>query len=282
MLPPRFPLRPLWGGVLHRDHETTRIILKIHLGNLFMFDPPAQQKPSTGADWRKLVEKPCSSLEVGGFRPSGELTASCFGEIRACLSGEKWPEHDDKPLWPVCQLNLMNAPYVPECLGDIAMLQVFASPEYGSSDFTIINSQENPPKSSFFIRFYKTLDGLEKASIPEHNSTFKAFEARWNNDVQLDYPTHDTMPIDFDALGIGDYYDQENIEQIHATKLGGWPSCIQSEPWWDYRKEGQGFQYALQIDSEPKAHCTWGDSGAVFIARHSTTKHLWAIDIQYY
>lgn len=240
------------------------------------------RKTEPGTDWRKLVEKQCSSLIVGGFRPSGELTSSCFGEVRAARKGEIWPEYNGQALWPVCQLNLLDAPFVPDNLRDIAMLQIFVAEDYWSSDFVVTDSTDVNPSGPFFIRVYNTLENLQSVQVPRHTSTFKPFEARWKAEIQTDYPTHDTMPIDFDALGIGEYYEQDGIDGVQATKLGGWPSCIQSEPWWDYRTQGKGFEYALQIDSEEKAKCWWGDAGAVYIARHKNKKNLWAIDSQCY
>ncbi|MDA8586818.1 YwqG family protein, partial [Rhodobacteraceae bacterium] len=229
--------------------------------------------------WRQKIEKPCSALIVGGFRPTNELTSSCFGEVRAS-AGEEWPSFNGQFLWPVCQLNLLDAPYVPECLKDIAVFQFFVFEEYWNFDVSTIDTVVKSPTGPFFIRTYNELDGISRAHIASHSSTFRPFEAKWKNSTLVDYPTHDTMPIDFDALGIGDYYDQEGVDQVQATKLGGWPSCIQSEPWWDYRAEGKEFEFALQIDSEDKAKCHWGDGGAVYLARHKTMKHLWAVDWQ--
>ncbi len=56
------------------------------------------QKTESATDWRKLIEKQCSSLIGGGFRPSGELTSSCFGEVRATRKGEVWPEYNGQAL----------------------------------------------------------------------------------------------------------------------------------------------------------------------------------------
>lgn len=230
-------------------------------------------------DWRKQITKQASALIVGGRRPSGELTASCFGEVRVSRANESWPERDGKPLWPVCQLNLKNAPFVPENLSDVALLQIFVCEDWWSSDYDILDSS-NQGMGSIVIRVYECLDGLTAVKQPIHDSVFLAFEAYWKDEKVLDYPSHDTMPIDFDALEIGDYYEQEGIEGLQSTKIGGWPSCIQSEPWWDYKEEGKGFEYALQIDSEGKANCNWEDGGVMLIARHKTQKSLWAIDVQ--
>lgn len=162
------------------------------------------------------------------------------------------------------------------------MLQFFVADEYWKYEHSIIDATKGPLASPFYIRTYNTLDVLESVQAPNNTSPFKPFEAEWQKQILIDYPTHDTMPIDFDALDIGDYYDQEGVEQVYATKLGGWPSCIQSEPWWDYREEGKDFEFALQIDSEEKANCWWGDNGSVYVARHKTKKDLWVVDWQCY
>ncbi|MEQ8779073.1 MAG: DUF1963 domain-containing protein [Roseibium album] len=231
------------------------------------------------SSWRSSIEKPCSSLTVGGFRPSNELTSSCFGEIRAA-EDENWPHLENKPLWPVCQLNLLDAPYVPDCLRDVAMLQFFVHEEYWRFDQSIVDVSKPTPSGPFFLKIYKGLDALKFVDPPNHDSPFKPLEAKWCKDVRVDYPTHDCMPFDFDALDIGDYCDQDGVETVFATKLGGWPSCVQSEPWWDYRKEGKDFEFALQFHSEEKANCWWGDNGVVYFARHKSNTDVWAVDWQ--
>lgn len=231
-------------------------------------------------DWRSQITKPASALEVGGFRPTGNPNTSCFGEVRVARNSNDWPHRRGKPLWPVCQLNILEAPFVPNGLKDLAMLQFFIADDYISSDNVVADSDDDESVSSFFVRAYPCLDDLVPVSAPSHGSAFLPFEARWMDKHQTDYPTHDTMPIDFDSLGVGDYYEQQGIDGVHKTKLAGWPSCIQSEPWWDYREEGDGFEYVLQIDSEEKSKCWWGDGGAVFVARHKKKRNLWAFDLQ--
>ena len=229
--------------------------------------------------WRRSIEKRCSSLTVGGFRPSNELVSSCFGEVRA-TEDEVWPQFERKLLWPVCQLNLLDAPYLPECLSDLAMLQFFVLDEFWRIEQSIIDTSKPTPSGPFFLNTFKNLEALRAVDAPKHGSPFKSFEARWNEDVLTDYPTHDCLPFDFDELDIGDYYDQDGVEPLYATKLGGWPSCVQSEPWWDRRAEGKDFEFAFQIDSEEKANCWWGDNGVVYFARHKSNSDVWAVDWQ--
>ena len=156
-------------------------------------------------DWRPLVTKPCSALKVGRFRPTQRLTTSCFGEIRVAKAGQDWPKFKGRPLWPVCQLNLLDAPFVPPNLVGIAMIQVFVSDEYWSSDALIVDTDETTPNSPIVIRIYETLDGLQAFTPPDYASPYIPFESQWTEQPQIDYPTHDTMPIDFDALGVGDF-----------------------------------------------------------------------------
>jgi len=81
-------------------------------------------------DWRKDVVRPALVLNVGGFCPTGELTKSCFGEVRAGLLGELWPMYNNRPLWPLCQLNLLDACFRPEALSDIALITIFIAKDY--------------------------------------------------------------------------------------------------------------------------------------------------------
>lgn len=231
-------------------------------------------------DWRSQITRPASVLEVGGFRPTNAPNTSCFGEVRVAKVPNDWPHRRGKPLWPVCQLNLLEAPFVPSGLEDLAMVQFFIADDYMSSDNVVADTDDEKSVSSFYVRAFPRLDHLVPVTAPSHGSVFLPFEARWLEKPKTDYPTHDTMPIDFDSLRIGSYYEQHEIDGVHKTKLGGWPSCIQSEPWWDYRDEGNGFEYVLQINSEEKSKCWWGHGGSVFVARHKTKRNFWAFDLQ--
>ncbi|KZL09814.1 hypothetical protein PsAD26_03342 [Pseudovibrio sp. Ad26] len=219
---------------------------------------------------------------MGGFRPLGELDASCFGEVRLMHPDEDWPIYREKPLWPLCQLNLSAAPYRPSNLEDIALITVFISESYMDMASNVVDCTDVSPYAGWFLRAYKETGDLVPVTPPTHKSLLRPFEARWDSRVYEDYPTHDTLPIDFDELGLGDYYEQSGVGTLDATKLGGWPSCIQSEPWWYFDEEDQKFEYALQIGSEDKAGWMWGDTGSGFIARSKTNPNYWALDFQFY
>ena len=55
---------------------------------------------------RQALHRIARPLEVGGFRPTGSLDATCFGEVRLRAQGEDWPTHDGGPMLPLAQLNV--------------------------------------------------------------------------------------------------------------------------------------------------------------------------------
>jgi uncharacterized protein YwqG len=67
-----------------------------------------------------------SVLEVGGFRPTGAPEASHFGLTPLGKPGEGYPLNAaGQPLEFICQLNLTQAPFVPEVMSDIALITFF-------------------------------------------------------------------------------------------------------------------------------------------------------------
>ena len=234
-------------------------------------------------DWRARITRPALVLDVGGFRPSGRPDAPRFGEVRLERPGEVWPTFRDRPLWPVCQLNLSEAAFRPAGLEDVALLAFFATGDVasmGSTDW--IDASLSPDGYAWFVRAYPSLDGLVTTSPPDHGSPLRPFEARWRDVPELDYPTHDLLDqAGYDEDALGDYYDHEGVRTLDGTKLGGWPRCIQSEPWWDYRGRGTDVRYVLQIDTEEKANWFWGDAGCGYLARSPSRPSVWALDFQF-
>ena len=204
------------------------------------------------ATWREEIERPVTRLEVGGFRPTERREASTFGRVCLARPGEAWPTWRDKPLWPLCQLNISEAQYLPKNLGDLCMISIYiAEPLVDSLTFCIgiTNDESDHP---WRMRTYQNFEDLVELKSPQLDSPIRPFEARWRA-VERDYPTHDLIPIELPPDIEENYYGIDGITTLEGTKLGGWPSCIQSEPWWDYQADGAEFEYALQVDSEEKA-----------------------------
>ena len=149
---------------------------------------------------------PCSIVQVGGFRPTGDPFASHFGLRPLGAADEAWPEAAGKPLLFVCQLNLTTAPAVPPLLHDIALITFFVDPEMG------VLEKENGVDWS--LRAYSSLDGLVPLTAPAHAPRIqRGFECRWEA-----------------------AQDQSEDDNAARTKIGGYPSAIQSEPWWEYEE----------------------------------------------
>lgn len=233
----------------------------------------------TNENWREQIIRMTNPIEVGGFKPTQELTASVFGDVRVALKDEEWPVFEGTELWPLCQFNLNYAPLVPDELSDIKFISIFVHPDIIPKAQNIIDTTDVKTPKPLVIRTYRDLSKLIDINRPQITTPLKPFEIRWLEPIN-DYPNHDCIPFDFDLLKIGDYYDQSDVVNIEATKLGGYPSTIQSEPWWDYKKNDHEFEFVMQIESESKANWGWGD-GAAFLARSKKNPHLWALDIQF-
>ena len=229
--------------------------------------------------WRKEIERPVSRLEVGGFRPKGRPEASSFGRISLRMPGEEWPLWQGEPLLPLCQLNLAEASYLPDDLQDISVITIFIAENFYDEDPISVRNRNDQAERLWCLRAYESLDGLVAVDAPAIATSIRPFEARWRK-AEIDYPKRDTMPIELPPEVDENYYDIEGIETLDGTKLGGWSSCKQCPPWWDYSEEGAEFEYALQVDSEEKSGWMWGDFGAAYFARSKLDSNRWAFDWQ--
>ncbi|MEZ6046322.1 MAG: DUF1963 domain-containing protein [Planctomycetaceae bacterium] len=220
----------------------------------------------------KMNTRRTSVVHVGGFRPTGDPLATNFCLRPVALPDESWPLHEGEPLYFICQLNLTQAPFVPEILQDIAVITFFIKPELG------LMSESNG--NDWCVRAYKSLDGLEPMPMPEEMPEWeRGFECQWK-EVE-DQPVYDDpeliVPEGFDA-------DEIELDNVGMTKIGGYASNIQSEPWWGYRAHPAKPRYCFQIDSEEKVNLMWGDNGRIYIARGTTpgTEDEWFLEWQCY
>ncbi len=210
-------------------------------------------------------------LEVGGFRPTLDPAASNFGLAPLALPGEDWPAFDSKPLVFVCQMNLTTAPAVPPLLSGLALLTFFVVEDFGRL------SKENG--GDWRLRAYPSLDGLVRLPPPAgaSRSKKKGFECRWL-EVE-DHPNYDDPEI---AAPPGSRRPRTPLENVARTKIGGYASTIQSEPWWGHAAHPSEPKFCLQINSEVKAGFVWGDGGTIYIARGTAPDSLdrWFLDWQ--
>jgi hypothetical protein len=197
-----------------------------------------------------MAKRKLSVVQVGGFRPTLDPFATSFGLKPLGLAVESWPESGGKPMMFVCQLNLTNAPVVPERLADIQLITFFVEP-----DTAALNDEND---GNWCLRAYRSLEGLTPMTAPPDAPRIrKGFECKWEESADA---------------------------KAARTKIGGSGSYIQSEPWWQYRAHASAPAYCLQINSEEKAGIMWGDSGTLYIARGTAggCENHWFLDIQFF
>jgi hypothetical protein len=155
-------------------------------------------------------------------------------------AGEAWPTSNGKPLLFVCQLNLTAAPFVPALLQDIALLTFFVDPEMG--ELAKHNGED------WCLRAYASLSGLAPIAAPGHAPALKrGFECRWEE--CNDHPNYD----DPDRIVPEGFDDSEvEMENVARTKIGGYATSIQSEPWWGSEEHPAAPAYCAQINGEER------------------------------
>jgi uncharacterized protein YwqG len=222
-------------------------------------------------EYKRLNTRKASIVHVGGFRPTGDPFASNFGLRALGAPGEEWPSSDGKPLLFICQLNLTTAPVVPALLQDIQLITFFADPDAAMG-------KENG--EDWRVIAYTSLSGLSSMNRPIDAPTMtRGFECRW--EACEDQPNYDdpdrVVPEGFDD-------DDVELENVARTKIGGYLSTIQSEPWWSSQEHPSEPAYCIQINSEEKVGLAWGDAGAVYLARGTAegSKDQWFLDWQCY
>lgn len=242
----------------------------------FEDDMTDEQVEEFMAEFRRLNVRPASILEVGGFRPTGDPLASNMALLPVMKPGEKWP-HDNQnlPMQFIAQLNLTEAPYVPELLQDIALLTIFVGSRCIEEEFV---------RGSWELRSYGTLDGLELvAAAPRPWHWLKGFECRWKE--ILDYPCYDDNLM---RLPAGYNLEDDLPEEIHGlnikrSKVGGFASTIQHAVGFQALTEhsDETVNFVLQIDSEEKSRLMWADNGTLYIGRRLGTDQ-WFASCQFY
>jgi uncharacterized protein YwqG len=221
-------------------------------------------------EFERLNTRKASVVHVGGFRPTGDPLASNFGLRPLGAEGEEWPTMNGELLLFVCQLNLTAAPVVPAMLEDVALITFFVDPAFGD-----LGKQNG---AGWRLRAYASLEGLVAIAAPANAGKLKrGFECRW--EALDDHPNYD----DPDRV-VPDGFDESDadLENVARTKIGGYASSIQSEPWWGSEEHPSAPAYCLQIDSEEKVGLAWGDGGTVYLARGTAEgcREQWFLDWQ--
>jgi uncharacterized protein YwqG len=183
------------------------------------------------------------------------------------------------PLFFVCQINLTEAPFVPELLRDIALMTIFVDMKSRQL------GRENG--DGWLLRAYNQLESLRPLTTPTGATVPRGFEARF--DLAYDQPVYDDPEMSFPEGFTRN--NRERLENVHRTKIGGYASNIQSDQWWHWLPDEHALEshparprYCFQIDSESKVGLCWGDSGCLYFARGTTPGYesRWFLDWQCY
>jgi uncharacterized protein YwqG len=215
-------------------------------------------------------------MEIGGFRPSTEPTASWFGRVNLAAQGEGWPTMDEKPMHALCQINLKECPWRPTRLDDLEFMTVFVGPEHLPTDG--VNG------INWCLRAYRSIGSLVPISAPDTGSTIRAVGMRPAM-IEADYPCYDDIvdSLPDELIDEFDYDEFDDLfENVSGFKLGGWPSLIQSEIQWS--KQEISPEYVLQIPTTEKANWMWGDNGVGYFGRGATddSSNEWTLEWQCY
>ena len=222
---------------------------------------------------KTVLKRNASRIIVGGVKPHEHPEASWFGRVRLAKPDESWPMDDGKPMIPLCQLNLAEAPYIPTNLEDVSLLTIFIS--------AVTLPLDTPNGDGWELRAYSSLQGLTEIVEPDHDRPIRPFPIRWEL-IEEDYPGWEDVAIELPEDIEDDYYDL--FETQDYSKIGGWPSLIQGEIYWaPFNRHPAAPEYVLQIDSEEKASWMWGDTGTGYFGRGTgKAKNTWTMSWQCY
>lgn len=216
--------------------------------------------------------RPASRMILGGFRPPSDPAASWFGRVNLALPDEGWPMLEGRAILPLCQINVSELPYAPDGLAGVALLTLFVNDvsfEWdGRSDGRRLPMPGAPNGEGWMLRTYSSLSSLVPLEAPEKFAAPRAFPVRW--ELVEDFPGWDDAPH---------VARVEGLANVHATKVGGWPSPVQADVSWDAAR----VEYVFQIDSEEKAGWAWGDAGTGYFGRNTgTARDTWQLSWQSY
>ena len=178
---------------------------------------------------------------------------------------EIWPIHDDKPMKPLCQINLSNLECKPEILEGIEFITIFISDE-DEIPMTESNGE------GWLIRSYSDINNLVQLESLKYESNIKEFQL-FSKSVEQDYPMWEDVSIELSEKIEEDYYDL--FENKGGFKIGGWPSLIQG-PIFSGLDSSNKTEFAFQIDgvSSYKANFANGDSGVMYFGLDKSNGEL--------
>lgn len=182
-----------------------------------------------------------------------------------------------RPLIPLCQINLTKAPHRPAALDDLALIAIYIS---GNEI-----PYNTPNGQGWMLRAYthEQFTRLVPIEAPTVRSPIKPVTMGWEP-IAFDYPAYDelrVLDVDIPEELVDCYADE--YPNHHVSKVGGWPSLIQSVIIWPDSDQYATPEFVLQIDSEEGNGWFWGDAGTGYFGRGTGEyRSVWSLDWQCY
>lgn len=219
---------------------------------------------------KNKLRKSAVAFQTGGARPEDSRKQSWIGRVYLAHPGEVCPlDRNQKPMFPLMQLCLVDLPFVPPILQNTKLLTVFISSEF----FEI-------QEGNFCVREYSSLEDLEEKDFGKSMEGLKPLPL-FPQTLENSYPVWDSsdIPEDLAALmlemeeeGRLDYFEDICEENDVRHKIGGYADYCQTSEGFD-----PGYAYVFQIVSDPKAGLDIGDSGGIYFAKNPVTNQ-WQAD----
>lgn len=233
---------------------------------------------------REKYDLPASlMLAAPSYRPE-DPKASWLGRVVVGRPDEAWPSYQGQPMVGICQINLTEAPHVPDALKDLRLITVFmaAGDKEWPIDFPL---EEDSPGTRWVLRAYDALDELiPYPDAPAPPRTIKPCAVRYKL-----ISDHHPNSYEFEEVvewrrqypekiveRITEAYDNQpgEAEEAYGSKVGGWPAPIQdpiTRP------------IAFQLGCEEKVGLQWIDGGCVYFWRNrSDQENEWNLELQFY
>ena len=232
-------------------------------------------------DLQTRLTRRATLIEVGGFRPPADPSASWFGRVNLALPDEAWPTEGGRSMLPVAQLNLREAPFVPPSLADLEMIMVF----FGRGAL----GTETSNGDGWLVRVYPRLDELCAIGVPDDVASgvsemmsagkpIRPFPIRYSL-LEHDYPDwEDAADLDI-SDAIADRWE-DHFTAARGCKLGGWPSLLQGEIFAAAHSSPTS-EFVLQLDMVPKANFVFHAEAMCYFARGiGAARSTWTFDWQ--
>src|SRR5215213_1190714 len=221
--------------------------------------------PASIEQLRREVRRTAAVGRIVATALSDDAYQSCLGRISAIGRGEAWPSHAGRPMSALAQLNLSESSFVPAALAGFAFVSVWLAED---SDGYLIVPDERSNGDGWEVRAYRALAELEPTDGPGLDGITPS-QLEWQ--IVDDYPDWEDLveAVDYDRLQEllegGESEDVVGASQ-NGTKLGGWPSLVQSEISWAPNGEHPiAPTYCLQIDTEQRVGLNLWDNGVLHL-----------------